>query len=296
MLSKILLIPFALIAFGTESYGFDLRSLIEKIPQTKEFLGHADNPQKKEKQGLPKLGNDFESCKSYFFKGKPPIVKNSVSLKARPICIEGFATLYSGANKIPIFSAEVMNRAKLSPDKHQERTNLFFEDARLPRADRSTLKDYNGSGFDRGHNFPAGNSSTPEAMAQSFSLANIMPQAPNNNRQLWEGYESATRKYVKRAQGDVYVITGSIVDSENCTLGFALSGDMSPQHDVKNCTIGNGVKVPTYIYKVVFDSSTFKAWAYWTINADDQKAGPPISYTKIVQRTGIDFFPGTSLN
>ena len=46
-------------------------------------------------------------------------------------------------------------------------------------------------------------------MAQSFSLANIVPQAPMNNRKAWAGIERATRKYVMRAAGDVFVITGS---------------------------------------------------------------------------------------
>ena len=57
-------------------------------------------------------------------------------------------------------------------------------------------------------------------MAQSFSLANIVPQAPMNNRKAWAGIERATRKYVMRAAGDVFVITGS-VKGTRCKLSAA---------------------------------------------------------------------------
>ena len=60
------------------------------------------------------------------------------------------------------------------------------------------MRDYVGSGFDRGHNSPAGDQEDPESMAQSFSLANMMPQAPQNNRIAWASIEKGTRKYVLR--------------------------------------------------------------------------------------------------
>ena len=54
---------------------------------------------------------------------------------------------------------------------------------------------------------PAADVTTVEGMAQSFSLANMVPQAPVNNRKAWASIEKATRKYVMRASGDVYVVT-----------------------------------------------------------------------------------------
>src|SRR5687768_17385145 len=43
---------------------------------------------------------------------------------------------------------------------------------------------YSGSGFDRGHNCPsADRSNTPEDNAATFLLTNIIPQAPNHNRE-----------------------------------------------------------------------------------------------------------------
>jgi len=79
-----------------------------------------------------------------------------------------------------------------------ERSDEFYADARLPRSERSELQDYQGSGFDRGHMAPAGDMATTESMAQSFSLANIVPQHSINNRKAWASIEKATRKYVMR--------------------------------------------------------------------------------------------------
>lgn len=165
------LIAFIFLAYSTTSHGFDFRSLIEKIPQVKQFSSQSEDTQARNPPALPNIGKDFEDCPNYFFNGKAPVVKNFSQITAIPIslCFDGFAILYSPKHKIPVYSAEMMSRESLNRENRQERTNVFFEDARLKRSDRATLEDYKGSGFDRGHNFPAGNSSTPESMAQSFS-------------------------------------------------------------------------------------------------------------------------------
>ena len=84
---------------------------------------------------------------------------------------------------------------------------MSFE-ARLPSAYRTHLDDYRGSDFDRGHQAPAADMADGESMAQSFSLANRVPQAREMNRKPWADVERATRKYVMRAHGDVFVFTG----------------------------------------------------------------------------------------
>jgi endonuclease G len=117
-------------------------------------------------------------------------------------------------------------------------------------------------------------------MAQSFSLANMVPQAPEHNRGVWaKSVEAATRKYASRATGDVYVITGPV---------YVPSIAESP-------SIGSGqVRVPKYLFKLVYDESKGKAWAYWQENLDETKAAPPISYGELVARTGISFLPSVS--
>jgi endonuclease G len=120
---------------------------------------------------------------------------------------------------------------------------------------------------------PAGDMETVEGIAQSFSLANMVPQAPMNNQHSWKGIETATRKYIKRAGGDVYLVTGSVFNKTPTTIG------------------SNQVWAPRYIYKLVYDPAANKAWAHWIENTDTAKAGKPISYQELVQRTGINFLP-----
>lgn len=217
---------------------------------------------------------DFAACRQFFANGKPPIVSPRPTHRA--LCYDAFAILHSGESKTPVFVVEKLNRASII-DADEKRTNKFFADSRLRSAERATLEDYKNSGFDRGHMAPAGDMPTPLAMAQSFSLANMVPQAPEHNRGVWaKSVEKATRNYAARAAGDVYVITGPV---------FVPSVAESPN-------IGPGkVRVPKYLFKLVYDQTKNRAWAYWSENNNATRASKPISYTELVKRTGIEFLP-----
>lgn len=215
----------------------------------------------------------FTQCPQFFVAGKAPAVPDLAAKKARALCFDAFAVLHSGVTKTPIYVAERLSREQLLDAKDEARTNRFFADARLPSAERAQLEDYKGSGYDRGHLAPAGDMPTAQAMAQSFSLANMQPQAPENNRGVWADIEKATRKYVMRASGDVYVITGGLFSSTPTTIG------------------PGRVAVPDAIWKLVYDPSKQRAWAHWVPNTNEAKAGPPISYSELVKRTGVNWLP-----
>jgi len=217
---------------------------------------------------------EFEQCRQVFAHGNPPIIQHQENLPLRALCFSAFAVLHSGSSRTPVYVAERLNREVLLEARNHQRTNMFFADARLPRSERAELDDYHGSGFDRGHMAPAGDMATDEAMAQSFSLANMVPQAPVNNRKAWAGIEKATRKYVMRAAGDVFVITGPVFEGTPPTIGI------------------HNVWVPQHLFKLVYDPSTDRAWAHWLDNTDEAKVGKPISYEELVRRTGIEFLPG----
>lgn len=74
-----------------------------------------------------------------------------------------------------------------------------------------------------------------------------------------------------RAQGDVFVITGPVFTRESEGIG------------------PHGVKVPTYLYKLVYDATTGRAWAHWQANREGERVSRPISYAELMQRTGINF-------
>lgn len=222
---------------------------------------------------------DFSNCPQFFAKGKPPAVKPNPTHRA--LCYDAFAILHSGESKTAVYVAQKLNRASVA-DADEKRRDKFFADARLPAAERATLEDYKGSGWSRGHMAPAGDMPTAQAMAQSFSLANMVPQAAKHNGGVWATtVEQATRKYAARAGGDVYVITGPVYEP---------SVLQSP-------SIGPGqVRVPKYLFKLVYDESRNRAWAHWHLNDDTTRGARPISYVDLVRRTGINFLPGVSLS
>lgn len=49
--------------------------------------------------------------------------------------------------------------------------------------------------------------------------------------------------------------------------------------------------MPTYLYKLVYDATTNKAWAHWQANQEGETVGRPISYQELVKRTGVKFLP-----
>ena len=124
---------------------------------------------------------------------------------------------------------------------------------------------------------PAGDMPTTDAMEQSFSLANVVPQNPSNNSGPWAKIEKDTRNFVLRARGDVYVITGPVFDAPAQAIG------------------GDRVRVPSQLFKLVYDASTHRAWAHWQQNSAQGKAGPPISYGELERRLGMELLPGVEI-
>ena len=212
----------------------------------------------------------FSACPQFFFNGVAPVVP--AAPKLRELCYDAFAVLHSGNTRTPVFVAQRLNR-QLVQDADEKRTDKFFADARLPRSERAELSDYKGSGYSRGHMAPAGDMPTPAAMAQSFSLANMVPQNSKQNSGPWAKIEKDTRQYALRARGDVYVITGPVFERGSTRVG------------------ANEVSVPTHLFKLVYDPETKRAWAHWQQNADSARAGAPISYPELTRRVGMELLP-----
>ena len=79
-----------------------------------------------------------------------------------------------------------------------DRQDSFAQDTNLPPnfywVDDTS---YGGSGYDRGHVAPSADMFDLQSQAECFSLANMVPQVPENNRGPWEGIESVVRKMAK---------------------------------------------------------------------------------------------------
>lgn len=222
---------------------------------------------------------EFENCLNHFAHQTPPKLNPMLKYEAREsfaLCFEEFATYNVQTGKATIFAAEMLNAKRLS-QADEKRTDRFYEEARLPHRARAELDAYRGSQMDRGHLAAAANMSTPNGMAQSFSLANMSPQTPELNRGLWnKQVESATRKYVKRIRQDVYVITG-VHYSEGLGKARKLKGE---------------VAVGTHWFKLVYTPASNRAWAFWANNDSDTIALERISYEQLVVRTQTEWLPG----
>lgn len=207
----------------------------------------------------------FESCQFFFPNKQIPITK----IKGRDLCFSEFAVFYSPVDKKPIYAVQKLNRLSLSKTA-LKRTNQFYEEARLPKNERSYLEDYVNSGYDRGHNAPAADMRTVNGMAQSFSLANMMPQASENNRGVWaKSVEKTTRKYVMRVNADIYIYTGS----------FGNFGSIG----------SHKVTVPSHLFKLVYDSQSKKKLIYCIKNNNEITKPEVITYEELIKLTNIDF-------
>lgn len=213
----------------------------------------------------------FDACADQF-PGHRPLDINLVPAHMRPtpLCSDHFAVLYSQTSKTPLVVIERLTAAQLQDAGDETRTNQFFADPRLPRDSRAELSDYRGQipAVDRGHLAPAADAPSARAMAQSFALSNMVPQSPESNRKAWSDIEKATRKFVRRAQGNVFVFTGPIFDIGHGTIGQ------------------NKVWKPTRLFKLVYDEATDRAWAYILPNAISHVVRP-VDYSTFVQETGL---------
>jgi endonuclease G len=211
-------------------------------------------------------------CPEHFADAKAPEFTNQKLLaKTKMLCFDGFAVMYSGVSRTPLWSAEHLTANRVIESKSMKRQNTFHAEDQLPVADRAELRDYAHSGFDRGHMSPSGDMPTANAQYQSFSLANIIPQDPNNNQNLWAGIEESIRK-LARLNGDLYVITGPIFESGSIQR------------------INGRVLVPTHIFKVIYDPADHEAAAYIAPNMRGSEY-ETVSIAELEKRTGINFFP-----
>lgn len=187
----------------------------------------------------------FDACRELFPNSKPiPIESVPSHFIPRGLCSDSFAILYSGLTKTPLVVVERLNRSSLHSASDVNRTDDFFADPRLPRSERAELRDYAGSGYDRGHMSAAANQPSTRSMAQSFSLSNIVPQHPQNNRKVWAKLEADTRKFARRAKGPVFVFSGPLFRDGVTTVGK------------------QKVWVPTHLFKLVHDEAGGRSWAY----------------------------------
>jgi len=216
-------------------------------------------------------GTSNAACLNQFYREVPPyLVKESLKKDSYPLCFNGFNVMYSGVSKTPLWVAEYLNPQRLSTKIKRE--DNFHEESRVAEGHRALLSDYRGSGYDRGHMAPNGDMSNSSSQYDSFSLANMVPQAPKNNQQVWRELEEATRAIVTKQKQNVYVVTGPLFTGK------------------KLKTIGRGVIVPTAVYKAVYLPKTGAIGAYYAPNNNSLQV-KIVSVCYLEEQLGINLFP-----
>jgi len=215
-----------------------------------------------------------QTCHDHFVAGEPPRITNPrLGKETEELCFNVFSVLHSGVTRTPLWSAEHLQAQNIEAAQELSRENSFHPEPRLPSDQRAELSDYSRSGYDRGHMAPNGDMPDRDSQRDSFSLANIVPQDGENNRNLWAGIEGAVRRMAKQ-EGDLYVVTGPAF------LGTDLR------------KIGN-VLVPTHLYKLVY-SPRQRAGAAWFVENTADAKPKVIPIPELERIIGINLLPALS--
>ena len=198
---------------------------------------------------LPSLGfaNPIDdNCPQFTANGTP-------QYQAHPgdqeLCHLNFAVIHRCDVKAPVAVFEHLTVAAMTGSS--KRKDNFHADALVAPQCSATLADYAtvGKTHDRGHLSPAGNNNQNDAiMSESFNLSNMVAQIANNNRGIWKQLETFERQWAMVAGTDYYIISGGIYDAG---------------HPVT----GNGLGIPTRLYKIVIERNSKKVQAWLMPNA-----------------------------
>lgn len=190
------------------------------------------------------------------------------------ICHKNYAVIHSCAAKAPVAVFERLTPAAIQGGF--KRKDDFRPDPLVTSNCSASLADYAtiGKTHDRGHMAPAGNNTqSAEIMSESFFLSNMVPQVANNNRGIWKQAETYERQWALTPNTEFYIISGGIFD-------------------VGHLKTGNGLGIPTRLYKIVYEKKSQKVTAYLMPNAALPVADLPKYQTTVAaieQATGIKF-------
>ena len=187
----------------------------------------------------------------------------------------GFTISYNEDNEEPAWVAYILTRAEVQGG-NQVRSENFRPDKNVSTGS-ATLKDYSGSGYDRGHMAPAADMKwSKEAMSESFLMSNMTPQDQGFNRGIWGRLEAKVRDWAV-SNDSLLVISGPVLRGIKKHIGT------------------DKVGVPEYFFKVIADISapTYKVIAFVLKNksATGEIYNYAVTIDSVERITGFDFFP-----
>lgn len=235
------------------------------------------------------------SCEENYFKKIRPLITNQkLTKKTEHLCFHGFSVMHSGITRTPLWAAHHLTAAEIRSARGLDRQGEFRAEDRLPADQRAELEHYRGSDYDRGHLVPNGDMANRKQQYDSFSLANMIPQAPENNRVVWNNLEQALRGLVAQEQ-EAYVVTGgAFFDKKLDRLTLMPS---SHPKKVEGTSLEKHLKqpddtvlVPSHTFKAVYFPTRQAASAYWAPN-DNTRRIQVISIAELDRCLGVRVFP-----
>ncbi len=193
---------------------------------------------------------------------------------------------YSKSKLIPNWVGWHVNLSDLSTGRHE---GTFIIDKSLPKTwIRVTHKDYDNTGFDRGHLCPNADRNAHDNGKETFITTNIVPQTAECNRGVWKALEDYCRQLIEKNGNELYVFAGV----------YGESGTISNKNII----------VPEYCWKVVLilpegeddlvrineDTVTIAVWipnSHTCNNVELQGYAVTIDY--IEEKTRYNFFENT---
>jgi endonuclease G len=233
---------------------------------------------------------DTQRLERHCFKGCPVVDPDFGFGPTVIVTHDGYVLEHSSTDKVPLWVAEFVEKAQLTGNA--KRRDKFAPDPQLKPGKRSELADYKRSGFDRGHQAPAGDQTTDQKLKdETFFLSNMAPQTGALNQQIWAALEDLTREWAKEA-GSAFIITGGFFydpaeEDPNTADGL-----------IDYSTIGKGaVAVPTHFYKIVVKGKGDQARAIGFV-AENRGYKKPFDFAALIkpidwieERTGLNFMP-----
>lgn len=202
-------------------------------------------------------------CPQFFAGAQAP----AAAVPTEPLCYTSYAVGFAPGWGEPAWTAEHLTADQARAGEATARVGTFHVELRLLASERITPSDYDRSGFDRGHQVPAGDVGPDKP--ETFSMVNMSPQTPELNRRIWAGLEAAVRALAIR-DGELYVVTGPQID---------------PIHHLMNAKVA----IPTASWKAIDDPKVGAA-AYLCTNTDAPVC-KVVSIAVLAFDIGFDPFP-----
>jgi len=224
-------------------------------------------------------GHVKTGCDRFYYGGREPVVtKASLAKNMSRLCYRSFALGYSPVSRTALWSAEMVDSTTVKFARKLERRDEFHPEEQLaPKrktsledSPRAELADYRGSGYDRGHLAPSGDMPTRDAQQESFTLANMVPQAPRLNRGSWAELESDVRDQSFDVK-QIYVVTGPVFNGRNVMV------------------INERVMIPSHVWKAILIPN--KGAAVYLASNTDYPVWKTMSVAQFTKFSGVNPFP-----